>query len=174
MRRFRTGRQPPPAQPKLVLPGAGSAAIQFLPYEVSALMRLVVSAVVSGAAARRILWRTRELVHAVDLRQQYSGAAEFGRVASLGISVIRQRDADRANQKRERFNGEGRYEAAWEASRSFGNVFLQGRLPSVQALDSCREAFAECGAHLVVDPNARRRFEPRLLLFSQRATVGAP
>jgi hypothetical protein len=115
-----------------------------------------------------------ELVHAVDLGQQYSGTAEFGRVARLGMPVTRQRDADRVNLERERLNGEGRYEAAWEASRTFGILTLRGRLPSVQALDSYREAFAEFGAHLVLDPNARRRFEPRLLLFFERTVSEAP
>src|SRR5947209_8185789 len=57
-----------------------------------------------------------ELVHAVDHRQQYSGTAEFERVARLGMPVTRQQDADRVNLERERLNGEGRYEAAWEAS----------------------------------------------------------
>jgi len=115
-----------------------------------------------------------ELVHAVDLRQQYSGTAEFERVARLGMPVTRQQDADRVNLERERLNGEGRYEAAWDASRSFGIVSLRGRLPSVQALDSYREAFAEFGAHLVLDPNTRRRFEPRLLLFFERTVSEAP
>jgi hypothetical protein len=115
-----------------------------------------------------------ELVHAVDLRQQYSGTAEFGRAARLGMPIARQRDADRVNLERERLNGEGRYEAAWEASRSFGILSLRGRLPSVQALDGYREAFAEFGAHLVLDPNARRRFEPRLLLFFERIVSDAP
>jgi hypothetical protein len=115
-----------------------------------------------------------ELVHAVDLGQQYSGTAEFGRVARLGMPVTRQQDADRVNLERERLNGEGRYEAAWEASRTFGILTLRGRLPSVQALDSYREAFAEFGAHLVLDPNARRRFEPRLLLFFDRTFSEAP
>jgi hypothetical protein len=115
-----------------------------------------------------------ELVHAVDVGQRYSGTMEFGRVAKLGMPAIWQRDADRVNLERERLNGEGLYEAAWKASRSFGIVLLRGRLPSVQALDSYREAFAEFGAHLVLDPNARRRFEPRLLLFFQRTVSEAP
>src|SRR6266849_4270644 len=115
-----------------------------------------------------------ELVHAVDLRQQYSGTTEFGRAARLGMPVARQREADRVNLERERLNGQRQYEAAWEASRSFGILSLRGRLPSVQALDSYREAFAEFGAHLVLDPNARRRFEPRLLLFFERTVSEAP
>ena len=64
-----------------------------------------------------------ELVHAVDLRQQYSGTAEFGRVAGLGMAVYRQKDAARVNFESERLNGEGQYEA-WQASRSFGIVSL--------------------------------------------------
>jgi hypothetical protein len=115
-----------------------------------------------------------EFVHAVDLDQHYSGTAEFGRVARLGMPVARQREADRVNREREQLNGEGRYEAAWQASRAFGILSLRGRLPSVQALDSYREAFAEFGAHLVLDPNARRRFEARLILFFERAVSEAP
>ena len=48
-------------------------------------------------------------------------------------------------------------------------MFLRGRLPSVQALDGYREAFAEFGAHLVLDPNARRRLEPRLIRYFEEA-----
>ena len=115
-----------------------------------------------------------ELVHAVDLRQQYSATVDFGRVAGLGLSVTRQQDADRVNLERERLNAEGRYDAAWQASRSFGIVWLRGRLPSVHALDSYREAFAEYGAHLVLDPNARRRFDPRLIRFFERTVSETP
>jgi hypothetical protein len=115
-----------------------------------------------------------ELTHGVDVDQQFSGTAEFGRVARLGMPVTRQRDADRVNLERERLNSEGRYEAAWEASRAFAVLTMRGRLPSVQALDSYREAFAEFGAHLTVDPNARHRFEPRLLLFFDRTLSETP
>lgn len=114
-----------------------------------------------------------ELVHAMDLGQRYSGTEEFGRVARLGMPVARQREADQVNIERERLNGDGRYEASWEASRAFAILALRGRLPSVQALDSYREAFAEFGAHLVLDPNARRRFEPRLIIYFERALADA-
>jgi len=115
-----------------------------------------------------------ELVHAMDLGQQYSGTVEFRRVARLGTTAAQQREADRVNLERERLNGEGRYEAGWQASRSFGLLTLRGRLPSVQALDGYREAFAEFGAHLVLDPNAHRRFEPRVIRYFERAVSGAP
>ena len=115
-----------------------------------------------------------ELVHAMDLGQQYSGTAEFGRVARLGMPVAREREADRVNLEREQLNGEGRYEESWQVSRAFGVLTMRGRLPSVQALDNYREAFAEFGAHLVLDPNAHRRFEPRLILFFERAISVAP
>lgn len=115
-----------------------------------------------------------ELVHAMDLGQQYSGTAEFGRVARLGMPIAREQEADRVNLEREQLNADGRYEASWQVSRAFGVVTMRGRLPSVQALDSYREAFAEFGAHLVLDPNALRRFEPRLILFFERAVSEAP
>jgi hypothetical protein len=115
-----------------------------------------------------------ELVHAMDLGQQYSGTAEFGRVARLGMPVAREREADRVNLEREQLNGDGRYEDSWQASRAFGVLTMRGRLPSVQALDNYREAFAEFGAHLVLDPNAFRRFEPRLIRFFERALSEAP
>lgn len=115
-----------------------------------------------------------ELVHGMDLGQRYSGTAEFGRVARLGMPIARERDADRVNIERERLNEAGRYEASWEASRAFAILTLRGRLPSVQALDGYREAFAEFGAHLVLDPNARRRFEPRLLMYFDRALAETP
>ena len=110
----------------------------------------------------------------MDLDQQYSGTAEFRRVARLGMPAARQREADEVNIEREQLNGEGRYEASWQVSRSFSILKLRGRLPSVQALDSYREAFAEFGAHLVLDPNSRRRIEPRVIRFFERAVSAAP
>src|SRR5206468_9222817 len=101
-----------------------------------------------------------------------SGTAEFGRVARLGMPVAREREADQVNLEREQLNSDGRFEASWQTSRAFGVVTLRGRLPSVQALDSYREAFAEFGAHLVLDPNARRRFEPRLLRYFDGVVFG--
>ena len=106
-----------------------------------------------------------ELVHAIDLDQRYSGTAEFRRLARLGMPAARQREADQANIEREQLNAAGRYEAGWQVSRAFGVLKLRGRLPSVQALDGYREAFAEFGAHLVLDPTARRHLEPRLILY---------
>lgn len=115
-----------------------------------------------------------ELLHAVDAGQQYSGTAEFRRVVRLGMPVSQQEAADRANVERERLNAEGRYDAGWEASRSWAIVTLRGRLPSVHTLDNYREAFAELGAHLVLDPNARRQFEPRVVQYLERAVSGPP
>jgi hypothetical protein len=112
---------------------------------------------------------THELVHAVDFDQRYSGAAEFRRVARLGMPTAQQDAADRANVERERLNAEGRYEEAWRVSRSFAIVTLRGRLPSVHTLDNYREAFAEFGAHLVLDRNARTQFEPRVVQYLERA-----
>jgi len=106
-----------------------------------------------------------ELVHGMDLNQQLSNTDEFRRVARLGMPTRFQEEADRVNVQREQLNAEGHYEASWQASRAFGVMFLRGRLPSVQALDGYREAFAEFGAHLVLDPNARRRLEPRLIRY---------
>ena len=106
-----------------------------------------------------------ELVHAMDFDQRYSGTAEFRRLARLGMPAARQREADQANIEREQLNASGRYEAAWQSSRAFGVLKLRGRLPSVQALDGYREAFAEFGAHLVLDPTARQHLEPRLILY---------
>src|SRR5262245_10640577 len=115
-----------------------------------------------------------ELVHAMDLHQRYSGTAEFRRVARLGMPVAQQRIADQVNIERAQLNGEGRYEAAWQASRSFALITMRGRFPSVQSLDGYREAFAEFGAHLVLDPNARRRLEPRPILYFERAAMETP
>jgi hypothetical protein len=110
-----------------------------------------------------------ELVHGMDLNQQLSNTDEFRRVARLGMPTRFQEEADRVNVQREQLNAEGHYEASWQASRAFGVMFLRGRLPSVQALDGYREAFAEFGAHLVLDPNARRRLEPRLIRYFEEA-----
>jgi hypothetical protein len=110
-----------------------------------------------------------ELVHGMDFNQRLSNTDEFRRVARLGMPTRFQEEADRVNVQREQLNAEGRYEASWQASRAFGVMFLRGRLPSVQALDGYREAFAEFGAHLVLDPNARRRLEPRLIRYFEEA-----
>jgi hypothetical protein len=115
-----------------------------------------------------------ELVHAVDFDQRYSAPAEFRRVARLGMTAAQQQEADRVNVERERLNAEGRYESAWRASRSFAIVTLRGRLPSVHTLDNYREAFAEFGAHLVLDRNARTQFEPRVVQYVERAVSEAP
>jgi hypothetical protein len=115
-----------------------------------------------------------ELVHALDLHMQYSGTAEFRRIARIWMTGNQQREAERVNVERDRLNSEGHYEAAWQASRSFGILTMKGRLPSMQALDGYREAFAEFGAHLVLDPNARRRLEPRVILYVERAIAGTP
>jgi hypothetical protein len=110
-----------------------------------------------------------ELVHGMDFNQQHSNTDEFRRVARLGMPNRLQEEADRVNVQREQLNAEGRYEASWQVSRAFGVLSLRGRLPSVQALDGYREAFAEFGAHLVLDPNARRRLEPRLIRYFEEA-----
>jgi hypothetical protein len=110
-----------------------------------------------------------ELVHAMDLNQQLSNTDDFRRVARLGMPNRLQEEADRVNVQREQLNAEGRYEASWQVSRAFGVLSLRGRLPSVQALDGYREAFAEFGAHLVLDPSARRRLEPRLIRYFEEA-----
>lgn len=110
-----------------------------------------------------------ELVHGMDFNQQLSNTDEFRRVARLGMPTRLQEEADRVNVQREQLNAEGRYEASWQVSRAFGVLSLRGRLPSVQALDGYREAFAEFGAHLVLDPNARRRLEPRLIRYFEEA-----
>jgi hypothetical protein len=47
-------------------------------------------------------------------------------------------------------------------------------LPSVQALDNYREAFAEFGADLILDPNARHRLEPRLIRYIESVVGTAP
>ena len=109
----------------------------------------------------------------MDLGQRYSATAEFRRVARLGTTAALQREADRVNIEREQFNAAGRYEASWEASRAFG-VLRMKRLPSVQALDSYREAFAEFGADLILDPNAHRRLEPRLIRYFESVLAEAP
>jgi hypothetical protein len=113
-----------------------------------------------------------ELVHAMDFGQQLSSTAEFRRVARLGMPTTLQQEADRVNVQREQLNAEGRYEASWQVSRAFGVLRLRGRLPSVQALDGYREAFAEFGAHLILDPNAHRRLEPRLIRYFEQAVDG--
>jgi hypothetical protein len=113
-----------------------------------------------------------ELTHAVDLDQQYSSTAEFRRIGRLGMTAAQQVEADKANVERERLTAEGQFEAAWHAGRTFALIALRGRLPSVYSLDNYREAFAEYGAHLVLDPNSRKQFEPRLIQYFERVVSG--
>ena len=77
-----------------------------------------------------------------------------------------QADVDVTNVARLRLVEEGRHADDWHASRSFAIVRLRGRLPSLHALEGYREAFAEIGAHLVLDANARTQFEPRVIQTS--------
>lgn len=114
-----------------------------------------------------------ELVHALDLGQRYSGTDEFRKVSRLGLTADLQREADEVNVARMRLNAAGEYDASWQASRSFGVLRLR-RLPSVHALDGYREALAELIAHLVLDPNARRRTEPRVLRYFDTVVFEAP
>jgi hypothetical protein len=80
-----------------------------------------------------------------------------------------QADVDATNVERLRLVKEGRHAEDWRASRSFAIVRLRGRLPSLHALEGYREAFAEIGAHLVLDANARTQFEPRVIQYFERS-----
>ena len=110
-----------------------------------------------------------ELVHAVDVGQRYSGTATFRRGVRLGMPATLQADVDATNVERLRLVDEGRHADDWHASRSFAIVRLRGRLPSLHALEGYREAFAEIGAHLVLDANARTQFEPRVIQYFERS-----
>ena len=110
-----------------------------------------------------------ELVHAVDLDQRYSGTETFRRGVRLGMPAALQADVDAANAARRALVDAGRHTDDWYASRSFAVVRLRGRLPSLHALEGYREAFAEVGAHLVLDPNARTQFEPRVIQYFTRS-----
>jgi hypothetical protein len=115
-----------------------------------------------------------ELVHAVDLGQQYSGTADFRRIARLGMTAAQVAVADRVNSEREPLIAARQHEADWRASRSFAIVTLRGRLPSMRALEGYREAFAEFGAHLVLDPHSPTQIEPRVIKYFDRAVSGTP
>jgi hypothetical protein len=115
-----------------------------------------------------------ELVHAVDVGQQYSGTADFRRIARLGMTAAQVAVADRVNAEREPLIAARQHEADWRASRSFAIVTLRGRLPSMRALEGYREAFAEFGAHLMLDPHASTQIEPRVIKYVDRAVSGAP
>ena len=114
-----------------------------------------------------------ELVHAMDLDQQYSRPIEFHRAVRLGMPQALQLEAERISQEREPLIAAGQHDADWRESRSFAIVMLRGRLPSMHALENYREAFAEIGAHLVLDVNARKQFEPRVVKYFERA-VSSP
>ena len=113
-----------------------------------------------------------ELLHAVDMDQRYSGTETFRRSVRLGMPAALQAEVDAANAARRPLVDEGRHADDWYASRSFAIVRLRGRLPSLHALEGYREAFAEVGAHLVLDANARAQFEPRVIQYFTRAVSG--
>jgi len=116
-----------------------------------------------------------ELVHAVDMDQRYSGTELFRRGVRLGMPAALQADVDAANAERRALVEAGRHGDDWYASRSFAIVRLRGRLPSLHALEGYREAFAEIGAHLVLDKNARAQFEPRVIqYFTQSVSERRP
>jgi hypothetical protein len=116
-----------------------------------------------------------ELVHAVDMNQRYSGTETFRRGVRLGMPAALQADVNAANAERRALVDAGRHADDWHASRSFAIVRLRGRLPSLHALEGYREAFAEVGAHLVLDPNARSQFEPRVIqYFTRSVSEGRP
>ena len=113
-----------------------------------------------------------ELVHAVDIDQRYSGTETFRRGVRLGMPAALQADVDAANAERRALVDAGRHGDDWYASRSFAIVRLRGRLPSLHALEGYREAFAEIGAHLVLDANARAQFEPRVIQYFTQSVSG--
>ena len=113
-----------------------------------------------------------ELVHAVDLDQRYSGTETFRRGVRLGMPAALQADVDAANADRRALVDAGQHADDWYASRSFAIVRLRGRLPSLHALEGYREAFAEIGAHLVLDANARAQFEPRVIRYFTQSVSG--
>jgi hypothetical protein len=116
-----------------------------------------------------------ELVHAVDIDQRYSATETFRRGVRLGMPAALQADVDAANVQRRALVDAGRHADDWYASRSFAIVRLRGRLPSLHALEGYREAFAEIGAHLVLDANARAQFEPRVIRYlTQSVSGGTP
>ena len=113
-----------------------------------------------------------ELVHAVDMDQRYSATETFRRGVRLGMPAALQADVDAANDQRRELVDAGRHADDWYASRSFAIVRLRGRLPSLHALEGYREAFAEIGAHLVLDANARAQFEPRVIRYFTQSVSG--
>jgi hypothetical protein len=116
-----------------------------------------------------------ELVHAVDMDQRYSATETFRRGVRLGMPAALQADVDAANAQRRALVEAGRHADDWYTSRSFAIVRLRGRLPSLHALEGYREAFAEIGAHLVLDANARAQFEPRVIrYFTQSLSETTP
>ena len=116
-----------------------------------------------------------ELVHAVDIDQRYSATETFRRGVRLGMPAALQADVDAANAERRPLVDAGRHADDWYASRSFAIVRLRGRLPSLHALEGYREAFAEIGAHLILDANARSQFEPRVIrYFTQSVSEVTP
>jgi hypothetical protein len=89
------------------------------------------------------------------------------------MPAAQQLEVDRVNGERLKLITAGKHEADWQMSRSFAIVSLRGRLPSLHALEGYREAFAEVGAHLLLDPHSRKQFEPRVVQYFERVLSGA-
>ena len=126
-----------------------------------------------SAASPVICWRRRFWLTSSFTPWTWSsgtpGTVEFRRAVRLGMPAALQLEAERISREREPLIAAGQHEADWRASRSFAIVMLRGRLPSMHALENYREAFAEIGAHLVLDDNARTQFEPRVIQYFNRS-----
>jgi hypothetical protein len=112
-----------------------------------------------------------ELVHAIDDGRQYSNRNEFRRLLRLRVTPAEQREKNKAGTEVNQLIEAGQYEAAWQVGRAHATAVSTRRLPSLRAMESTREAFAEIGAHLVLDPNARKRLAPAIVAYFEGALM---
>ena len=122
-----------------------------------------------------------ELVHGMD-QGVYSESAEFSELVGfqrapggspLAVrSAEEQREWARFRDEKIRLLLDGQYEAAWRVDRTYAITILKGRVPTLAAVQDPLEAFAEIGAHLVLDPNARTQIDSRVIDYFNDAVSG--
>jgi len=113
-----------------------------------------------------------ELVHGMD-QGTYSESTEFRERMGLAIrSEEERRQWARFRDEKIRLLTDGQYEAAWRIDRTYAITILNGRLPTMAAVQDPVEAFAEIGAHLVLDPNAPKQIDPRVVDYFNDAVSG--
>jgi hypothetical protein len=116
-----------------------------------------------------------EMVHVIDDQgwnfslhaengPAFAAAVGFEASGWMPLGVTQEQVAlfNLASRKIDALNAAGDFEAAWETGRDLGRTF---NLPSYQAFKDARETFAEIGAHLLLEPEARAYLRPAVVTY---------